>query len=89
MGLLDAAALADALSTHPDPAKATAVYGRARRRHVWLYQTASWLFTPLYQSDSRVLPWIRDWLAAPAARMPPAPPILARLIAGTLVKPIR
>lgn len=89
MGLLDAAALADALATQTDPVQATAAYGRARRRHVWLYQTASWLFTPLYQSDSRLLPWIRDWLAAPAARVPPAPHILAKLVAGTVVKPIR
>ena len=86
MGLLDAAALAKAVAAHPDPADATEAYGRARRWHVWLYQSAGWLFTPLYQSDSRVLPWIRDWLAAPAAGVPPAPRVLAKLVAGELVR---
>ena len=45
-----------------DRALAAAV--RLRRGHVRLYQAISRVFTPVYQSDSRVLPWLRDnWWA--------------------------
>ena len=85
--LLDAAALAAAIAAHPDPTAATAAYARTRRLHVRLYQAASWLFTPMYQSDSRLLPLIRDRIGAPAARIPPMPRLLARLVAGEAVRP--
>lgn len=89
MALLDAAALAAALRGQSDPTVATARYARLRRRHVALYQAASYLFTPAYQSDSRVLPWIRDWVAAPVIRIPPAPWILGKLVAGEIGAPLR
>ena len=88
MALLDALALATAVARETSVPDATARYARTRRLHVWLYQTASWMFTPVYQSDSRVLPWIRDRLAAPLSRVPPAPGLLARLVAGELADPL-
>ena len=88
MALLDAYALSTALRQHPDPIEATRLYARTRRWHVRLYQTASWLFTPVYQSDSRVLPWLRDWITAPLGRVPPAPRSLAKLVAGELANPL-
>ncbi len=85
--LLDAMALARAVEMHGHPITATAAYSKARRIHVRTYQTLSWLFTPLYQSDSRALPLIRDWIAAPASRLPLVPRLLAKLVAGELVSP--
>ena len=72
MALLDAVALADAMD-QGNPAEITKAYAKVRRRHVWLYQTASWVFTPMYQSDSLVLPWLRDHIAAPMAMIWPMP----------------
>jgi salicylate hydroxylase len=50
--------------------------------HVRLFQWASSVFTPFYQSDSRLLPIVRDWFAAPLSRLPIADAILARLVSG-------
>lgn len=84
MALLDAAALADAACLDQQVKDITKAYAAARRRHVWLYQAASWAFTPMYQSDSKALPWVRDHIAAPLAMIRPMPQILARLVAGQL-----
>ena len=88
MALLDAAALAAALRLHTDPARATAHYAWLRGLHVRLYQSASYLFTPVYQSDSRVLPWLRDWVTGPLSSVPPVPGVLARLVAGEFASPL-
>lgn len=82
MALLDAYALALALAHHTDRAVALEAYMRLRRGHVRLYQTISRVFTPAYQSDSPTIAWLRDWLLAPASRLPPAPRLLAALVAG-------
>lgn len=89
MALLDAAALARAVDAHDDLADALDAYCRARRWHVRLFQLASRAFTPFYQSDSTLLPLIRDRLVATVARVPPAPRLLARLVAGTIIDPWR
>jgi hypothetical protein len=61
-----------------------------RRWHVRLFQSASAMFTPFYQSDSRVLPMIRDWLAAPLSRLPVVGrTVLARLVSGMTIAPLR
>ena len=88
MALLDAWALATAVARCPDPQEATHHYAQLRRTHVWFYQAASWAFTPLYQSDSRILPWIRNRIAAPASFIWPLPGILSRLVAGELGEPM-
>ncbi|MEM8789483.1 MAG: FAD-dependent monooxygenase [Pseudomonadota bacterium] len=87
MALLDALALALALRTAPLP-RALAVYARARRTHVRVYQALSAAFTPQYQSDSAMLPLIRDWLMMPLSRIPPAPLLLTRLVCGGFVPPM-
>ncbi|MEO1199368.1 MAG: NAD(P)/FAD-dependent oxidoreductase [Pseudomonadota bacterium] len=87
--LLDAWALATALTERTGPLDARLqVYPRLRWRHVWLYQAASHLFTPVYQSDSAVLPFIRDRIMGPLSRIPPAPQILASLVSGLLTRPV-
>lgn len=89
MALLDAAALADALAGSAEVEHALERYVRARRRHVRVFQALSGMFTPFYQSDSKLLPLVRDRLVATVARVPPAPQILAAMVAGTLVDPFR
>ena len=60
MGLIDAAALADAIAGHADLAAGLAAYAAARRRHVRFYQAASWWLTPMFQSGSRLPALIRN-----------------------------
>lgn len=86
MALLDAYALARAASGGGDIA---AAYLRQRAMHVRLFQTMSFAFTPVYQSDSRLLPWLRDWLAAPISKIWPAPPLLAALVSGAFGAPLK
>ena len=88
MALLDAAAIAKALSETDDVTAAAARYKRLRNTHVQLYQLMTWAFTPVYQGDSRVLPWLRDWLAAPLSRIWPAPQILAAMVSGLVGHPL-
>ncbi|WP_406872113.1 NAD(P)/FAD-dependent oxidoreductase [Aminobacter sp. P9b] len=87
MALLDAAALAHALRQAGDMDAALAFYVRARRWHVRLFQALSLAFTPFYQSDLLLLPLLRDRLVATVARIPPAPQLLASIVAGTLIDP--
>lgn len=90
MALLDARALYLGLRDHPgDIGRALQTYARLRRWHVRLYQALSAMFTPFYQSDSRVLPVIRDLLVSLLARIPPAPQFLAALVSGSLLWPLR
>ena len=88
MALLDAYALTTALGKEKDVAAALQSYVRARRWHVRLYQTLSAVFTPFYQSDSLLLPMLRDHLVATGARLPLVPRLLAEIIAGTLGRPL-
>lgn len=59
-GLIDAVVLADALAGAGDLDAALARYRDRRRAHVRFYQLASALMTPFFQSDSRMLAWVRD-----------------------------
>lgn len=88
MALIDAYALALALRTTEG---VDAAIGRAialRRRHVRLYQWLTALFTPVYQSDSRVLPFVRDRLVGPLSRLWPATRIQAAMVAGLIGDPL-
>ena len=87
MALLDAQALSQAFDDHDDTERALAAFLTKRRWHVRIYQTASWMFTPVYQSDSRVLPLLRDQFMGPISKVPPAPFLLSRLVAGDLLPP--
>jgi salicylate hydroxylase len=88
MALLDALALATAIERQPHPEEALADYARMRVWHTRLYQLASWMFTPAYQSDGWLPAAIRDWVMAPVSRIWPAPGLLARLVAGELMSPL-
>ena len=87
MALLDAAALARALDTG-HLSDALRAYGLARRWHVRIYQAMSAAFTPQYQSDSRVLPLIRDRALFPLSTLWPVPRVLSHLVGGTMIPPM-
>lgn len=90
MALLDARALYLGLRDHGDEIeKALANYRRLRRNHVRLYQALSAMFTPFYQSDSTLLPLIRDLVVSAISRVPPAPQILAAIVSGSLLSPLK
>ena len=84
MALLDAWALGRALAVAPAVSHALAVYWRRRRGYVRLYQLMSRVFTPVFQSESRILPLLRDLLMAPLDRIPLVRTIAARIVAGQL-----
>ena len=87
MALLDAHALALAVDSAPDLNEALEAYARARRWHVRFYQALSLAFTPAYQSDSRILPLLRDWVIAPATRLPGFRRFVAAAVAGVVLDP--
>ncbi len=87
MALLDALALRQALRCSQGSA-ALKLYAKARRWHVRSYQIMSHLFTPQYQSDSRVLPVLRDRLLFPISTIPPIPRFLTRLVCGDMLPPL-
>lgn len=88
MALLDAWALATALREEETMDCALRRAIALRRSHVRLYQALSALFTPAYQSDSRLLPWIRDRIVPPFGRLWPATRIQAEMVAGTFGGPL-
>jgi 2-polyprenyl-6-methoxyphenol hydroxylase-like FAD-dependent oxidoreductase len=87
MALLDAAALSHALAAHADIDVALAAYARARRTHVRAFQWMSYALTHFYQSDSRLVPFLRDTLVSSVAKVPPMPALLAAMVSGTLFDP--
>ncbi len=89
MALLDALALIQAVDRAEGHVPvALQWYAEARRWHVRSYQAISHLFTPQYQSDSRVLPWLRDRILFPLSQVPPLPRLLTRLVCGDLLAPM-
>lgn len=88
MALLDAWALAHALRESRTVPGALAETVRLRRHHVELYQGLSRLFTPVYQSDSRILPWVRDRVVGPLSKLWPATVIQAAMVSGLIGQPL-
>jgi 2-polyprenyl-6-methoxyphenol hydroxylase-like FAD-dependent oxidoreductase len=89
MALLDAWALAKGLREEGTPAGGLTRAVSLRRIHVRLYQALSAVFTPAYQSDSRLLPFIRDRIVPPFGRRWPATRIQAAMVAGTFGGPLK
>lgn len=88
MALLDAWSLTQALN-NVGPDEAGARYAAIRRWHVRMYQLASWAFTPMYQSHSHLLPFLRDQIFYPVSCIPPLPRMLTGLVCGTLLNPFK
>lgn len=88
MALFDAYALAQSVQQYPLE-QALPAYVKSRKMHVGLYQAMSWAFTPMYQSDSRVLPFLRDRILGPFSTIPPIFTMLTSLVKGSMIKPYR
>ena len=88
MALLDAWALSLAMARNANVGEALKDAVALRRAHVDIYQWLTWLFTPVYQSDSRVLPFIRDRLVGPLSRLWPANKIQTAMVAGLVANPL-
>jgi 2-polyprenyl-6-methoxyphenol hydroxylase-like FAD-dependent oxidoreductase len=88
MALMDAYALALALRREADVDSAIGSAIALRRRHVRLYQAMTALLTPVYQSDSRVLPFLRDRLVGPLSKYWPVPRIQAAMVSGLIGDPL-
>ncbi|MFK4870612.1 FAD-dependent oxidoreductase [Novosphingobium sp. ZW T3_23] len=89
MALLDAWALARGLDHAGSVDEGVRQGIRLRRRHVLTYQWLTALFTPVYQSDSRLLPLIRDRLVGPLSKLWPATAIQASMVSGLVGNPLR
>lgn len=88
MALLDAWALARGLDAAQTVNDGLARAIRLRRRHVLVYQWLTDIFTPVYQSDSRVLPFVRDRLVGPVSKLWPATTIQAAMVSGLVANPL-
>ncbi len=68
---------------------AKAVAGLDDALHALASEALTALFTPVYQSDSRVIPWLRDRLVGPLSRLWPATWIQAAMVSGLIGNPLR
>jgi salicylate hydroxylase len=89
MALLDAWALSLGLASPGTIAERLDRAIALRRNHVLLYQWLTAVLTPVYQSDSRIIPWARDWLIGPISKLWPATTIQAALVSGLAGNPLR
>ncbi|WP_334184658.1 FAD-dependent oxidoreductase [Novosphingobium sp.] len=89
MALLDAWALSRGLDCADSVDEGVRHGIRLRRRHVLTYQWLTALFTPVYQSDSRLLPLIRDRLVGPLSKLWPATVIQASMVSGLVGNPLQ
>jgi salicylate hydroxylase len=89
MALLDAYALAVALRSATDMGDALSRTIRIRRRHVFLYQAITAMFTPVYQSDSHAIAAIRDWMIGPLSQIAPIARLQVQLVTGLFGSPLR
>ncbi|WP_223276427.1 FAD-dependent oxidoreductase [Sphingomonas daechungensis] len=88
MAMLDAWSLARALERSANMDEALRVAVKMRRRHIQLYQWLTAIFTPVYQSDSRVLPFLRDRIVGPLSKIWPATWIQAAMVSGLIGNPL-
>ncbi|WP_395376284.1 FAD-dependent oxidoreductase [Marinicella sp. W31] len=70
MALTDAVHLCEELKTHQSVENALAAYSHNRRKHLKYYQYASRMLTPFFQSNSRLLGWMRDLVFPPMKYIP-------------------
>ena len=88
MALLDSLALATALKDCTSTLEASRTYAKLRRQHVRMYQAISYLLTPFYQSDSYLLPLLRDTLFEPTSGIELMNRFMTKLGSGLLTGPI-
>jgi len=84
LALLDALALDECISSRTTAGlgAALAQYTQVRRRHLHFYGQASRWLTPFFQSDLRLLPWLRDMLMNTCAKLPVAGALSRETLVG-------
>jgi 2-polyprenyl-6-methoxyphenol hydroxylase-like FAD-dependent oxidoreductase len=87
LALIDAISLASALRRHHDVESALIAYEKMRQPHLRYYQWASRRVTPLFQSNSRVMGWMRDIFFGPMAKTPGVARIMRNTLAGVRKSP--
>ena len=88
MALLDAWGIAQALREAGSINEATSLARRWRGDHVLLYQAVTAAFTPMFQSDAPLWPWLRDRVMAPMSKLPPVARLQASLMSGLFGWPL-
>ncbi|PHQ68392.1 MAG: hypothetical protein COB92_00195 [Robiginitomaculum sp.] len=89
MALLDSFALVEAMKHNQDLSSAMYQFQKYRSYHVRLYQILARAFTPVYQSDSQVLPFLRDIFVPKIAQIWPFPKLMALMVAGKMGRPLK
>ncbi|OCC06621.1 hypothetical protein BA190_02855 [Labrys sp. WJW] len=87
MALLDAVALADALSLHHDIDAALPAFLAQRRGHIRFYQMASTVLTQFFQSHSRLTGPVRNLAFGPMGRLPWLRSEMVKTLAGLKTGP--
>jgi 2-polyprenyl-6-methoxyphenol hydroxylase-like FAD-dependent oxidoreductase len=87
LALIDAITIASVLRQEREIDAALARYERLRRPHLRFYQMASRALTPAFQSDSRMLGWLRDRFLGPVARVPGIDHIMRTTLSGVRLFP--
>ncbi|WP_345725505.1 NAD(P)/FAD-dependent oxidoreductase [Qipengyuania mesophila] len=88
MALLDAWSLAAGLREGRILQEGLRLSASWRRDHVALYQAVTAAFTPLFQSDAALWPWLRDRIVAPLSRLGPVARLQAQLMSGLFGFPL-
>jgi 2-polyprenyl-6-methoxyphenol hydroxylase-like FAD-dependent oxidoreductase len=84
LALIDSVMLAHHLARERDVDAALGDFHRARRSHIRFYRWASRAMTPAFQSDSKIIPWLRDTFL-PYANLLPG----GRYMTGTTLSGVR
>lgn len=84
MALIDAGAFAKAIEGAAGLDHMSKRYRRSRSFHIELYQLLSIMFTPLYQSNGRFLPFIRDLTIHHFSRWPWVRNFITHTVSGVL-----
>jgi 2-polyprenyl-6-methoxyphenol hydroxylase-like FAD-dependent oxidoreductase len=87
LALIDAITIASVLRKERDIDAALAHYERLRRPHLRFYQLASRALTPAFQSDSRILGWLRDMFLGPLGRLPGIDRVMRTTLSGVRLFP--
>jgi 2-polyprenyl-6-methoxyphenol hydroxylase-like FAD-dependent oxidoreductase len=87
LALIDAVTLAHCLRDSDTDAALTH-YEKLRRAHVAFYTLASRAMTPVFQSDSRVIAWLRDTLLYPSGKVPGVRYLMRTTLGGVRKLPV-
>lgn len=82
LALVDACVLAGSLRTTPSIDAALDLYAATRQKHLRFYQRMTRWLTPFFQSDHRLLGWLRDWTFPIANAIPPLRNHMIKTMAG-------